>query len=1149
MKKQLQNRKRQVLLLPAVLALGAMFLTVNNMTVPAQEYRAQVSGVVTDPSGAVLPGAQVTINSVERNVDYKSVTNNEGVYVIPFLTPGKYSLSVELTGFKKFVRSEIELTVSDKLRVDVRMELGGISDTVTVSGQTATVETDTASRGTIIDRKVIENLPTSGRNPYQLAWLTPGVQKSGSWRMLRAMDVAGSSGMTINGGRSRENELLVDGMTTVRPNRNVSLVPTMDATQEFKVQTNSYDAQYGRNGGGVVNISLKSGTNQYHGNLFWDEQQKIFNANTSELNAATNNIDEYGKARRQPGRIHMFGAEIDGPVIKDKLFVMLSYEAIRQATGDPQTLTLPISAIRGGDFSSLRNSSNQPVIIYDPMTTRLAADGKSYIRDPFPNNVIPASRINPIAAKAGQYYPTPFSAGSGPAALNNHITPSNWIIHWDSYIGRLDYALNQKNNFFVRYGHNLLHEGRGYRYFNVADPTGNAPLVRGDTSGAVDWTSTFNPTTIFNLRVGMLRWLTRNGTLGYGFNPASLGFASSLVSQMTQPYHFPYFSLEGYEALGNTSQSHTPEYTYSMQANMTKLWGRHTIKAGTEIRVFRENSVNPGRTSGTFSFTAIDTGANPQLADKVSGNSYASFLLGYPSSGSIDKNDFFSYQGLYYVLYLQDDWKISRKLTLNLGLRWDYETPWTERFNRITRGFAFGQPAPISAPGLNLTGGLLYAGTSGVSRMSFNPDRNNFQPRVGVAYLLNEKTSIRGGYGFYFLGQNGAGSNLGYSQSTPIIQRTQTGVPAATLSNPFPAQLLLPTGNSQGLSTNLGLALTVNYLDRDLPYAHVYSVDIERQLPWNMVANIGYTGNRTRHLPVGIGLNFIPSNEMGKVSTYYTERIPNPMAGKLPNNAALNGTTIERFRLMYKYPQYSGLTLSNVPIGKNSYNGFQTKLVKRFSEGFTLITSYTISKTLEEVNLLNAQDANLDNPLLTRLERRLANEVDSPQRFTMATVWTLPFGKGQKFGADVPGWMNQIIGGWQWNTMVEYFAGYPLTHPDGPKTVEQSAKLPSDERTLERWYNGSIFRAQTAYTLRDYPTMFPDVRNPDRFDVSINILKNFPITEKLRLQYRLDVINAFNHPWFMGNYTTSPTASGLGGLNRTQGNLARTLHMQLRIEF
>jgi hypothetical protein len=341
----------------------------------------------------------------------------------------------------------------------------------------------------------------------------------------------------------------------------------------------------------------------------------------------------------------------------------------------------------------------------------------------------------------------------------------------------------------------------------------------------------------------------------------------------------------------------------------------------------------------------------------------------------------------------------------------------------------------------------------------------------------------------------------------------------------------------------------VAYLDREIPFAHTFSLDIERQLPWNMIANVGYVGNRTRHLPVSASLNFVPTSEMGKVSTYYTENIANPMAGKIPNNAALNGATIQRVRLMYKYPQYNSLTLNNISIGKSDFNGFQSKLSKRFSQGLTLFTSYSFSKTLEEVNFLNAQDFNFDDPSASKLERRLAADLDCPWRFTLGTVWALPFGKEQMIGSHVPSWANHIVGGWQWNVMVEAFGGYPIPHPDGPKTTEQSAKLPASERTLTRWYNGSIFKAPTAYTLRNYPTIFPDVRNPNRFDLSMNIQKNFLVTESFKIQYRVDIINALNHPQFYGNVTTSPTSSALGGLNTTQANLPRTIHMQLRLEF
>jgi hypothetical protein len=1124
----------------------------------AQEYRGSINGTVTDPSGAPVPGVTVTVTSVERNVSYSSVSGEGGNYLVPFLQPGNYRVTAELPGFKRYARSGIELRVNDKLRLDIALELGEVSETVTVAGQIQTIDTDTASRGLVISHKEIFNLPTSGRNPFQLAWLTPGVIKQDTWRYLRPLDIAGSSGMSINGGRASENEVLIDGVTAVRPGRSISLVPTIDATQEFKVQTNTYDAQYGRTGGGVVNISLKSGTTSYHGTGFFDEQASIFNANTFELNRGGAR-DSSGTAIRPSAKIHTFGYQMDGPVRlpgfsgRDRLFFMLSYEGIRQGTADPGVATFPIAEIRNGNFSALRNATGQPVLIYDPVTTRLDPSTNRYVRDPFPNNIIPASRIDPIAARIvdAKYYPLPSSIGDTPAANNNYVYPSRWHLHWDSYIGRLDWAVNPRNNVYVRYGHNLLHEQRGALWgTNAAEPSGNQPLVRGDTSGAADWTWTMNPRTVVNARIGALKWHNRGGVMGAGFDPTQLGFSSSLVSQFISPSHFPGFNLENYQTFGtNGTRSLSPDYTYSAQGNLTRVWHAHTLKSGIEVRVYRSFDASPGNTSGSYNFNRSMTSRDPSTADATSGNAYASFLLGYPSGGSVAINELFAWQNLYYILYLQDDWKISSRLTLNLGLRWDYEAPATERFNRQTRGFAFGQPAPIKASSLNLTGGLLYAGSSGENRFAFEPDRNNFQPRVGIAYKLSRGMVVRGGYGLYYLGQSARGGTDGYSRSTPIIPSVEVGKPGGTLSSPFPATLLRPIGNSQGTSTNLGLGVAFNYLARDLPYAHTFSVDLERELPWNLVADLAYVGNQTRHLPVGVNLNVLPVSELGKADSYYAELITNPMAGLVPDNAQFNAATIQRRLLLVPYPQYTSVTMNNIPIGRASYHAMQAKVTRRFAEGLSVIGTYTVSKNLEEVSFLNPQDFRLNDPEASRLERRLASRLDIPQRFTVGGYWTLPVGKGRRFLSDAPAWVDGVLGGWQMNWFSEIFSGYPVEHPAGPKTVERSATLPSSERTLLRWFDNTIFKAQAPNTLRDFPTIFPDVRYPTRYDASFSILKDFRVTERLRVQYRTEMINVFNHPWFVGLVTTSPTAATLGQLDLRQANLPRIIHMQLKLVF
>ena len=1151
----MSNQRRGMKIVGLALCL-AMFLSLPML---AQEYRGSISGTASDPSGAAIPGVTVTITSIERNVSHTTITTEDGAYLVSFLLPGNYRLSAELRGFKRYVRSSIELRVNDKLRLDIPMELGEVSESVTVTGQAELLETDTASRGVVIGTKDIANLPTSGRNPFQLAWLSPGVVKQGTWRYLRPLDIAGSSGMSINGGRPKENEVLIDGVTNVRSERSVSLVPTIDATQEFKVQTNTYDSQYGRSAGGVINISLRTGTNQFHGSTFFDEQASIFNANTFELNRGTLKDPRTGKARRPSAKIHTYGLELDGPVIlpgfngRDRLFFMVSYEGIRQGTADPGTQSFPIAEIRNGDFSSLRNSAGQPIIIYDPLTTRLDGATGRFVRDAFPNNVIPASRMDPVALKIiqGSYYPLPNAPGDGPQHANNYIYPSRWIQHFDSYIGRLDWAMNSSNNVFVRYGHNILHEHRGTIWgTNAAEPSGNQPLVRGDTSGAADWTYTVNPSTIFNVRLGALKWHNRSGTFGAGFDPSLLGFPQSLVSQFNRPFHFPQFNLEGYQGFGaSRPETLNPDYTYSTQANLTKNWRRHTIKSGVEFRTYRWFDVSPGNTTGSYSFTRALTRRDPSTADTTSGDAYASFMLGYPSSGFVSKTEVFAWQNLYYVLYLQDDWKLSDRLTLNLGLRWDYEAPVTERFNRQTRGFAFGQPAPIKAPDLNLIGGLLYAGTEGNSRLAFEPDRNNWQPRAGAAYRISAKTVLRGGYGLYYLGQRATGGTDGYSRNTELVPSTEFGKPGGVLTNPFPATLLKPIGNSLGSSTNLGLGVSTNYLNRVLPYAHTFSLDIERELPWNMVADIAYVGNRTERLPVGVELNVLPISELGKADSYYAERISNPLAGLLPDNAALNGSTIQRRFLLNRFPQYTSVFMNNIPLGRSSYDALQAKINKRFSQGFSILASYAFSKTLEEINFLNAQDFSFSDPDASRLERRLAAQLDTPHRFTMAGYWSLPVGKGQRWLSDMPGWASQVLGGWQVNWFTEVFTGYPVDHPGGPMTVQRSANLESGQRTLLKWFDNTVFTSQSPNTLRNYPTIFPDVRFPTRYDASFSIFKDFALTEKAKVQFRSEMINVFNHPWFVGLATTSPTSSSLGQLNLTQQNLPRTIHMQLKIVF
>ncbi len=1141
----------------------------------AQEVRASLTGTATDPQGAPVPGVIITVVNAANNQSMTQTTNESGIYIAPFLSPGAYRVTAEKQGFKRYVRESVVLQAQDRARLDIRMEIGEMAQSVTITSDVSQLQTETASRSQVIANELISQVPTQGRNPFQIAWAAPGVIKTGGWRYLRSFDIAGTSNFAVNGGRNRENEVLLDGISNVRGNRTVIHVPTMESVQEFKVNTNSYDAQYGRTGGGVVTIVTKAGGNLFHGTAFEYFQVEELNANQTELNRAG--------VRKPPNNINTFGLQASGPIylpkvvdLRNKLFWLISYEGMRQRSADPGTRTFPLQEWRQGDFSTQRNAQGLPVGIFDPLTT--LADGT---RQPFPGNRIPPNRINPIAAEVMKVFPQPNSPGDGPARINNYIFPSRWIADMNQWIGRIDWVINSKNTFYFRYGQNPFSEYRGLVFVtdlntpNPAEPTGNAPLIRNGRNWTFDWTSTLSPRMTFNLRAGLARWEETTGnTFGANFDPRKLGFAESLVSQFTR-LQYPRFDLGTFGTAGSDRLlSLATDDSYTVQPNASLAIGRHIMKFGAEGRRYNDNSNNPGFASGNYAFGRNWTQARALQADAVSGNEVASFLLGYPTSGAVDRNIDPAIRTHYFAAFFQDDFKISQRLTINLGLRWDYEMPATERFDRALRGMDFTAPSPIAnrVQGLALLGAIQFAGVNGQPRGAFIPDRNNWQPRIGAAYRIGTQWVVRGGYGIYYLGQNEIGTQQGFSQATNVIASTDGNLsPAVNLSNPFANQaggrLLDAIGASQGAASFLGQGVTVNYLNRPLPYSQQYSFDIERQLPGNMVAEVAYVGNLTRKLPLNNGLNVVPAAQLGRLNAagqidtaYYTERLPNPMAGLIPNNAGLNGATIPRQNLLFPFPQFSAVTVANAAIGSQRYDGLQAKVSKRMGNGFTFLASYGLGKTLEQVTLLNSQDFNLASINSSKLEKRSASQIDIPQKFTIAGVWEVPVGKGRPVGAHMSRPANFVLGGWAVNANITYQSGWAVDYPNAAQPSAGSANLPAGQRTLDRWFDtskwlnpatGRLVPALQPFTLRTFPTLFSDVRVPGYQNWDISASKSFPIHEQVRAQFRFEMVNAMNHPWYTGliGGGNDVTNANFGRLNFVQGNLPRFIKLGLHVNW
>ncbi|MBS1831044.1 MAG: TonB-dependent receptor [Acidobacteria bacterium] len=1127
-------------------------------TLHAQDFRASLTGLITDPAGAAVPGAKVKALNTRTNAASEAVSNEAGRYSIPFLIPGDYTVEVEANGFKKFIREKVELQISVRAALDVALELGAQSEKITVSSQMSLLETETASRGGIVDSNLLLNVPNAGRNVYQLAFAMPGVFKpSVNQGTEFSLDGLANSRTAINGaasglaGTESNTDILIDGTSDAKGDRQVVMIPALDSVQEFRVLTNIFDAQYGRTGGGIITTTTKSGTNDFHGAMF----DRYFD-NRLAGNTWSNN--RQGVAR--PDRTaHNYGFHSTGPIwipkvvdLRNKLFYMVSYDSNPSNSLYTSQFTTPLPEMKRGDFSNLRAATGAAVTIYDPKSTR--ASGTNFIRTPYAGNRIPTAEINPVGAKIVGYYPDPTIPGEGPAQVNNFFQTSDNSGELWQWTGRLDVRANDRRAFFGRYGETNMTRCCDQRYpsGNPAETSTILPRVRRGRTITIDWTEVLNPSTTLNVRVGMARLENLAGNdATLNFNPRDLGFPESMVSGMLRP-QYPFIGMGTYMSQGSGPNTQADD-TYTLGATGGKTMGTHVMKFGVEAREFRTNVSSYGNSGGNFQFTRLWTQADPNRADAFSGNEIASALLGYPTSGSIDIPIIPAYKSRYYALFFQDDWKITRKLTLNLGMRWDYESPIAERYNRQTRGFAFGQPSPIadqvkSKPGIEncaacraLTGGLLYAGSEGDARYAFAPDRNNFQPRIGVAYSVDSKTVIRGGFGLYTLGQWALGPSTGFSRATPMITTVDNLTPSGSLSNPFPNGLLRPVGSSLGTSTDLGLGLGFAYTDRPLPISKQVSFGVQRTF-FGVLADASYVGNFTNQLAISGQLNSIPVSELGKAATYYSERVANPMAGLLPNNAALNGATIPRQSLLVAFPQYSGVSVSNIPAGKTRYDAFQLSVRKRFSHGLNLQANYMAAKNLEQLQVLNAQDINANDLLNPVLEKRLTI-FDVPQKLSFLGTYELPFGKGRLLG----GWRL----GWNWT----FQRGFPIDFPNAAPLEARSAKLPSDQRNLNRWFDTSLFprvAGPAPFTLRNFPTRFPDVRYMGFKNYDFSIVKDIPIIkERVKTQVRADFINSLNTPYFTGLVGNPPnvTSANFGQIRPQQDNAPRTVYLEFRMTF
>jgi len=1142
---------------------SCLLLLVGCLPAMAQEFRGEITGIVRDSLGGLVPGASIEATNLATNEVSKAVTNQSGYYALPMMPIGKYRVTAALAGFKKEIREGLELRVGDHVQQDFQLEVGGLSEQVTVRVETELLQTVASDRGQVVTEENVHDLPSVGRNPFLIAATAPGtmfdIGSNADSRSVRPFDAGNNvaESLSINGGRLGASDLLLDGVpdtgTETASAANMGFVPNPDATQEFRIQTSNYDAQYGRTAGGTVSVSLKSGTNQLHGTVYEYNRNDALAANTLDSNRIG--------AKKAEFKWNQPGFELDGPVViphlyngRNKTFFMYSYEIIRDKIPSPLTTTVPMPDQLAGNFNTTLQSNGKPITIYDPLST-VATSSSTYTRTAFPNDSIPTSEMNPVAMKIASYIPLPNTGTPGTLSYQTNnlvIAPNARTDAYDAHIFRLDEMLSDKEHFFSRFVRGNRTEENPTNGFAVAAASPQYNDGRLSQDGNFDLTSTLTPTTVLTSRAAYFRHDLWIDLYSSGFDPTKLGFPSSLLTQL--PPYFPSIQISGDYSFG-AGRSYGNQLSYSSNwywaEIVNKIVGRHSLKFGGEFRSILDNINSPTSSLGSFAFNATFTQANPLSASAANGNSVASFLLGYPNSGSAPVNAALAYGYHYYGAFAQDDWRIAKNLTLSMGLRWDYESPVTERNNQMNAGFDPAATSPLQVPGYNLTGGLLFTGPN--NHMPYQRDLNNVQPRAGIAWTINSKTVMRAGYGLSYLATFTPAGNQGFSTSTPYVA-TQGGtvfLSGNSLSNPYPTGILMPTGNSLGLSTFLGQSISFVDRNRVIPKVQEFSLGVQRELGWRTVLEVSYVGSRSSSLDVSQQIDDVTLAQLLQYGATLTSSKTNPFAGLLPGTG-INGATTTLQQLLRPYPQFTGITENNIPIGKSWYNAGTVGITKRISAGLSLQVSYTESKWMDATNYLNNQD------LITTRPEATLNPQDTPQRLMVSGNWALPFFKSTHGVAGV------LLKGWQTNGILLQEAGFPLGSPSGyySSGVNPALADPTDARYFNTCVQTTTGLRQNCAsstepvawiqqppdTIRTLSRYISSIRPPKITSLQFSMFKAFTLRENLRLQFRAEAFNALNSPQ-LGNPSTSMTSATAGLITPSQSNDPRAVQLALKLMF
>lgn len=1179
------------------LILMAVILMIGSLAAFGQEFRGTIAGSVSDPNGAVVAGATVIVKNKATNVAQTVTTNDEGVFSVPFLQPGTYDVTVSSSGFKKSVRENLIVAVDDRLSLDFKLEIGAAAE-VSVSAGGELLEQGTVTIGTSVSQRQIEELPLAEGAPYTLATQAPGVVYTGDPNFQGPTANGNLAGFRTNGAAG--NQINLDGSPNLAYSGQVAFTPPSDSVQEFKVQTNSFDAGSGFTAGSTVNVAIKSGTNKFHGAGYFYDRDKSRTAN----NFFNNRL-----GRERPDRKYArYGGVVSGPVIKDKTFFLFSYERQKDNVAQPTTYSVPTQRMRNGDFTELIvNPANiadaANTIIYNPFSGVLV--GSNVTRTSFgcpTTGAVPTGSTCNILPAASMYAPALaflrlFPAPNQPGLVNNFVTDQNLIRPYRSYMVKIDHNFDANNRIFGKYYHSRNTEDR-YNLEGTPDSITRGFENRRNNGANIDFTSTLSSTMVLDIRGSwnqfrLLRYQDGQPTA------AELGFTG--IPTIRQNNIFPRFDFRNYMTLGSQRADYNngqnrPFDLISVQPTVTQIIGNHTLKYGLDFRKLRERFATDGYAAGrflidgTYTMQASNSGATQR--DRA-GRDLAAFLLGVPvASGTslIDNPTVYDTSEAYLGGFIQDDYRIRQNVTVNVGLRYELETGVRESEGRIVTDFNQTISSPIAAQVLAnynanvpasvpqgslaaLKGGLIFANSSKESNQA--TDTNNFQPRFGVSWGVDDKTVIRAGFGIFTAPfQIQTIFQPGFSSPTLFTPSTNNGLTfLATLANAFPNGITPSPGNIGGVMTFVGRDVTaanangptstvLTYDRKNAKYTRLM-MSIQRELPWKIGVELTYMYSKGSDLAVSRELNAIPTAYLNRftpqtdpstilaaitsVNTFLNANVANPFRTLVPDSTTWNAATIQRRRLLTPFPQFGNIAVTEYN-GASSYQSISLQFVKRFTAGLSVNGSYTFSREHQRAQYLNPQDTDLVD---------IVSPTERPHRWTLSTIYELPFGKGRKFGSNWHPIADAIIGGWQMQAVYEWQSGEPLQfgnvyyNGDPSQLVSLLGKkdpggrrygidIPAFDIT-GFFLNGvqlaanvpgfaNNYTSGSTNTLRSMPLTMGQFRNQRFLKFDLGLSKNFRIREGMKLQVRFEAINALNKPYFSG-LNLDPTNAAFGLAN------------------